>query len=113
MSTKRSPRSRNTEVCLSIAGVTAAQKELPTANFTDYAAVLGLNTSEFGTCLTADSELAKVKADVAVATALKVDSTPTLFIGRMRKEGGVDLLRRVRGVVPASVLMEEVAKLKS
>jgi protein-disulfide isomerase len=88
------------------------QKELPTANFADYAAALELDTATFAKCLSADSALAKVKADEAVAKALQVNSTPTLFIGRMRKDGGADLLRRVRGAVPADVLIEEVAKLK-
>ena len=88
------------------------QKELPTANLADYATSLGLAPAIFADCLNGDLALTKVKADEAVATALQVNSTPTLFIGRMRKDGGVDLLRRVRGAVPADVFMEEVAKLK-
>ena len=88
------------------------QKELPTANLTDYAAALGLDTAVFTTCLGAHAGLAKVTADETVAAALQVNSTPTLFIGRMRTDGGVHLLRRVRGAAPLSTLMEEVAKLK-
>ena len=88
------------------------QKELPTANFADYATSLGLDAARFAECLSADAALAKVKADEAVAKALNVSSTPELFIGRMRKDGGVEVLRRVRGAVPVNVMIEEVAKLK-
>lgn len=88
------------------------QKELPTANLADYATSLGLARAAFVDCLNGDAALTKVKADEAVANALQVNSTPTLFIGRMRKDGGVDLMRRVRGALPADILMEEVAKLK-
>lgn len=89
------------------------QKELPAANLANYAADLGLDKAGFTTCLATHAGLMKVKSDQAVASALRINTTPELFIGRMRKDGGVDLLRHVRGAQPVNVLMEEVAKLKS
>jgi protein-disulfide isomerase len=89
------------------------QKEIATADYAAYARDLGIDTARFETCLESDDGLAKVMADQAVATRLDVKSTPTLFIGRVRPDGGVDLLRRIGGAYPFSVFVDEIAKLRS
>ena len=85
---------------------TAAQ-----SGFEPYAAKLGLDASKLKACLAADAALARVTADKDEATRLKADSTPTLFIGRMRKDGGVDLMKRINGAHPSETFVAEVAKL--
>lgn len=51
-----------------------------------YASRLGLDGPRFSTCLDSPEPLARVTSDVAIAVALGIDSTPTLFInGRLLK----------------------------
>jgi protein-disulfide isomerase len=71
----------------------------------------GLDDERFSACLEADVALARVTADQQEAERLQVNSTPTLFIGRMRPDGGVDLLKRISGARPAETFVAEVAKL--
>lgn len=87
------------------------QRELATADFVAYAADLDLDTSEFAVCLKADTALQRVKGDEGEARRLGVAATPTLFVGRMRPDGGVDLLRRISGAPAVNVLLDEVSKL--
>jgi protein-disulfide isomerase/uncharacterized membrane protein len=52
----------------------------------EYAAKLGLDTTRFTACLDSPEPRARVQNDVTEATALGVDSTPTVFInGRLIK----------------------------
>jgi protein-disulfide isomerase len=91
----------------------ANQKNLASALAKDAApAIEGLSLPEYAACLAADVALARVRADEAEAQRLGVASTPNLFIGRMRADGGVDLVRLVRGALPASVFIDEISKLK-
>lgn len=90
----------------------AKQNELAAADYVAYGRELGLDTTRFKDCLDSDIKLSKVKSDEQLAIRLGVAATPTLFIGRMRPDGGVDLVRRVNGVAQAKTVVEEVAKLK-
>jgi len=88
------------------------QKELANADYMAYARRLGLDAERYATCLSDDRTMAKIKADEKEAERLGVNTTPALFVGRVRPDGGVDLLRRVNGARPLSVFTDEVAKLK-
>jgi protein-disulfide isomerase len=79
--------------------------------FAQYAKNLGLDAPTFRACLDADAALERVKADKQEAGRLGVNSTPTLFLGRIRPDGGVDLVRRMKGALPAETFAAEVAKL--
>jgi protein-disulfide isomerase/uncharacterized membrane protein len=62
------------------------QQHLGRQSLIAYAAQLGLDVPRFTACLDDPEALARVKADIQAATALGVDSTPTIFInGRMLK----------------------------
>jgi protein-disulfide isomerase len=73
--------------------------------------VPGVDAKLSQTCLDADKALARVKADRAEAGRLGANSTPTVFIGRMRSDGGVDLLKRINGAHPVETFAAEIAKL--
>lgn len=88
------------------------QGTLATADYAAYAKELGLNPALFAKCLSSDAKLAKVEADKALAARLQVRGTPGFFLGRMRADGGVDLLRRINGSASVQALLDEVAKLK-
>lgn len=62
------------------------QQHLGRQSLIAYAAQLGLDVPRFTACLDGTEALARVKADIQKATALGVDSTPTIVInGRMLK----------------------------
>jgi protein-disulfide isomerase len=85
--------------------------EVATADYNSYATHLGLNTTRFQACLDNHTTLAKVKADQDLSNRLRIQSTPTLFIGRMQPDGGVSLLKRVAGAQPAKTFIDEVVKM--
>lgn len=88
------------------------QKELQGADFATYAKLLGLDHDAFDVCVKSRVKHAKIKADLEEAMRLGVNSTPTFFVGRIRPDGGVDLLKRVNGAQSMAVLKEEVERLK-
>ena len=62
------------------------QQHLGRQSLVAYASKLGLHIARFTACLDDAEVLARVQADIKEATALGVDSTPTIFInGRMLK----------------------------
>jgi protein-disulfide isomerase len=57
---------------------------LTSAHLTDYARGLGLNMSDFTTCLSSAKYEAQVKADLTYGTSKKVDRTPSFLVnGRL------------------------------
>ena len=87
------------------------QKNFATADFVALGERLGLDRTAFEACVKSGVKAAIVKADQAEANRLGVRATPSLFLGRMRSDGGVDLLRRVGGAVSFDTFVAEVANL--
>jgi len=57
------------------------------ATFNAYAKELGLNAGDFDKCVASDETAARVKADMAEAQAIGVNSTPTFVINGMKVPG--------------------------
>ncbi|MGB3364485.1 MAG: DsbA family protein [Thermodesulfobacteriota bacterium] len=57
------------------------------ATFNGYAKELGLNLKEFDACVASDDTEARVKADMAEAQSIGVNSTPTFVINGMKVPG--------------------------
>ena len=55
--------------------------------FNGYAKEIGLNTTEFDKCVASDEMAARVKADMAEAQAIGVNSTPTFVVNGMKVPG--------------------------
>ncbi len=55
--------------------------------FNGYAKEIGLNTTEFDKCVASDEMGARVKADMAEAQAIGVNSTPTFVVNGMKVPG--------------------------
>lgn len=89
----------------------ARQKDLATTNYVALAPELGLKLSEFEACVDSDNALMRVKAHANEARRLGVKSTPVFFLGRVRTDGGVDLLRRINGAQPFETFSTELAKM--
>ena len=88
----------------------AKQKDLATTNYVALAGELGLNLREFKTCLESDKALNRVKGQMNEAQRLGVMSTPAFFLGRVRADGSLDLLKRINGARPFDVFSAELAK---
>jgi protein-disulfide isomerase len=89
----------------------AKQKDLATTNYVALAGELGLNLREFEACLDSDNALKRVKAHINEAQRLGVRSTPIFFLGRVRDDGSVDLLKRINGARPFGTFSTELAKM--
>ncbi|HET9360524.1 MAG TPA: thioredoxin domain-containing protein [Vicinamibacterales bacterium] len=75
------------------------------------AKAVGLDLNQFEACL-ADGEAQKaVQAEIEQGRQLGVNSTPTLFLGRLRKDGSIDLLKRIRGAAPLAQLESAITEL--
>ena len=89
----------------------ARQREIPTADYAVYAEELGLDVPRLGSCLATDEKLKKIRGDKALAESLGARATPTIFLGHMRLDGGVDLKKRVNGSVGLEAVLDVVTKL--
>jgi protein-disulfide isomerase len=67
----------------------------PSDLFVGYAGELGMNTSDIKTKLSSDVYESEVKADVADANLLRVNSTPTFFVGdRIIRTANIGLVQQ-------------------
>ena len=75
--------------------------------FMKSATAIGLDTSRFERCMASEAASA-VAADLAEALRLKVNSTPTFFLGRIQSGGGIELVKRINGAAPFEVIAAEI-----
>lgn len=68
---------------------------------------LQLEMPAFEKCL-ASAKADKVKADMAEASRIGVNSTPTFFIGKLIKDGQLKALRRISGAQPYVVFQKQL-----
>ena len=87
------------------------QRALVRPRLPDYAAAIGLNRNAFERCLADGAGRAQVKADIAEGERLGVNSTPTFFVGEVKRDGTITVFRRIRGAQPYSVIRAELQKL--
>jgi protein-disulfide isomerase len=76
-----------------------------------FAPTLGLDETEFNTCMADTTTAALVERQAAEGVRLRVEGTPTVFLGTMREDGGIDLVRRFNGAQPATTFAKEIAKI--
>ena len=66
-----------------------------------YADDLGLDREAFEACLNDPGE--RVRAHQALGARLGVNATPSFFVGTVRDDGGIDLVRRINGFAAPDV----------
>lgn len=86
---------------------------LSTDDFAHHAESIGLDGDAFSECLQHGQTLDKIRDDQAEGRRLGVTGTPAFFLGVFRADGGIDLLKRIRGSVPSEVFTMHVATLGS
>lgn len=76
------------------------------------AGTLGLRSAEFHDCLGGPEARKVVEGHVAEAIAVGVVSTPTFFVGRVRRDNRLMVAEVLRGVQSASALAAAVGRLQ-
>lgn len=83
---------------------------LPPDQLADRAEALGVDRARFETCVAGEA-LEKVRADQSEGRRLGVTGTPMFFLGIVRDDRSIDLVRRINGLVSAEVFEAEVGEL--
>jgi protein-disulfide isomerase len=86
---------------------------LTRADFIRDAEAVSLDVGAFVQCLDSHETLDKIRGDQAEGRRLGVRGTPAFFIGKVRADGGIDLVTRISGAAPAEVFAEQIAALGS
>lgn len=81
----------------------ANQKTLTSADLSNHARSVGLNISNFESCLHDGKLAAKVAADLGEAKQLGLTGTPAFLIGEVGKDGFVTATRKILGSQPYAV----------
>jgi protein-disulfide isomerase len=61
---------------------------------------IGLNRETFMACLESGATAEMVREDLEEGRRLGVNSTPAFFVGTIRPDGSIDLVKRINGAVP-------------
>lgn len=72
---------------------------------------LRLDAIRFERCMAGKEARDKIRADSEEGRRLGVTGTPSFFVGIVRADGGIDLVKRIRGSVPFEVFAREVSEL--
>jgi predicted DsbA family dithiol-disulfide isomerase len=83
------------------------------ADLVEHAKALDLDLVAFTQCLDSGHTRATVRADQDEGRRLGVRATPQFFLGRVRPDGGIDLVTRIRGAVGPEVFAEQLARTAS
>lgn len=86
-----------------------ADSRLSDADLLHHAEALGLDRTRFVQCLEREESLENVLVDQAEGERLGVKGTPAFFVGRVRNDGGIDLLIRIAGAAPPEVFAQQIA----
>ncbi len=76
------------------------QKALAPADLTRHAEALGLAGGEFQSCLDSSRYAADIAADIADASSLGIEGTPSFLIGLVQPDGSVEVVGMVDGARP-------------
>lgn len=72
---------------------------------------IGLDLNQFEACLAGGEAQKAVQAEIEQGRRLGVNSTPTFFLGRLRNDGSIDLVKRIRGAAPLAQLKSAIIEL--
>jgi len=89
----------------------ADPKALEPEEFRSHAKTLNLDADRFRRCIESDETLGRIRAQRTEGMRLGVTGTPSFFLGTVRADGGVDVLRRIAGAASLDVLRAQVAAL--
>jgi protein-disulfide isomerase len=89
----------------------AKQTELAPADLIGHAKAMHLDETPFKWCLESGEMVDKARADRAEGRRLGVTVTPSFFLGTMRDDGGIDVVKRINGSTMPETFKSEVEEL--
>jgi protein-disulfide isomerase len=89
----------------------ARQQALSAPALLDRAQTLGLDTAKFTECQSSEKYTEDIQKSMAEAQQMRIDGTPTFFIGIVESSGDVTISKRVQGTAPFGVFKTEIDSL--
>lgn len=83
---------------------------LNVTHFAKSALGIGLDLEQFKSCLSGETP-SSVGAEIAEARRLKVNSTPTFFVGQIKNDGSIELVKRILGAASFDTFAEAIKEL--
>ena len=87
------------------------QRSLNRKTIDQHASLIGLDPSEFASCLAREQTLSRVREDAKTAQLLGIRATPTFLIGVVESGFRLKVLERLSGLPTVSVLDEAIARI--
>jgi protein-disulfide isomerase len=89
----------------------AKQNALSGPALLDRAQTLGLDTAKFAECQSSEKYTADIQNSISEAQKMRIDGTPTFFLGVVEPSGDVTISKRVQGTAPFGVFKTEIDSL--
>jgi protein-disulfide isomerase len=86
----------------------ANQTALSAPALLDRAQTLGLDKAKFTECQSSEKYTADIQKNIAEAQNLRIDGTPTFFLGVVEPSGDVTIEKRFKGTAPFDVFKTEL-----
>jgi protein-disulfide isomerase len=86
----------------------AKQTALSAPALLDRAHTLGLDTAKFTECQSSDKYTADIQKNLSDAQQMRIDGTPTFFLGVVEPSGDVTISKRFAGTAPFDVFKTEI-----
>lgn len=86
----------------------AKQTALSGPALLDRAQTLGLNTAKFTECQSSDKYAADIQKSISEAQQMRIDGTPSFFLGIVEPSGDVTISKRFAGAAPFDVFKTEL-----
>jgi protein-disulfide isomerase len=86
----------------------AKQNALSAPAFLDRAQTLGLDTTKFTECQSSEKFTADIQKSISEAQQMRIDGTPTFFIGIVEPGGDVTIEKRFNGMAPFDMFKTEL-----
>jgi protein-disulfide isomerase len=86
----------------------ATQNALSAPALLDRAQTLGLDTAKFTECQSSEKYTADIQKNIADAQNMRIDGTPTFFLGVVEPSGDVTIQKRFKGAPPFDVFKTEL-----
>jgi protein-disulfide isomerase len=86
----------------------ARQTALSAPALLDRAQTLGLDTAKFTECQSSEKYTADIQKNISDAQTMRIDGTPTFFLGVVEPSGDVTISKRFSGTAPFDVFKSEL-----
>jgi protein-disulfide isomerase len=86
----------------------AKQTALSAPALLDRAQTLGLDAAKFTECQSSEKYMADIQKNISEAQQMRIDGTPTFFLGIVDASGDVTISKRFAGAPPLEVFKSDL-----